>query len=161
MYEPALDSIIHYKRNRYFLIGGSAQTKGLHQFATGYKEQPGREGTWRDAEDGLLEGNTIAQGSVDSAVSFELDLLPGSTGAVHYWIVCARSLKQVLDLTLKVKEIGAEQLLMETENYWAAWLNKKNIRLASLPRNILSAYKNSLLIMRTHADNQGGIIASC
>ena len=112
-----MDSIIHYKRNRYFLIGGSAQKKGLHQFATGYKEQPGREGTWRDAEDGLLEGNTIAQGSVDSAVSFELDLLPNSVGSVHYWIVCARSLKQVLDLTLKVKEIGAEQLLMETENY--------------------------------------------
>ena len=160
MYESALDSIIHYKRNRYFLIGGSAQKKGLHQFATGYKEQPGREGTWKDAEDGLLEGNTIAQGSVDSAVSFELDLLPGSTGAVHYWIVCARSLQQVLDLTLKVKKIGAEQLLMETENYWAAWLNKKNLNLASLPRNILRAYKNSLLIMRTHADSQGGIIAS-
>jgi GH15 family glucan-1,4-alpha-glucosidase len=27
--------------------------------------------------------------------------------------------------------------------------------------NILRAYKNSLLIMRTHADSQGGIIASC
>jgi oligosaccharide amylase len=160
MYEPDLDSLIHYKRNRYFLISGLAQEKGLHQFATGYKEQPGREGTWRDAEDGLLEGNTIAQGSVDSAVSFELNLLPNSVGFVHYWIVCARSLKQVQGITLKVKEIGVEQLLMETENYWAAWLNKKNISLVSLPRNILAAYKNSLLIMRAHADSQGGIIAS-
>ena len=160
MYEPALDSIIHYKRNRYLLIGGSAQKKGLHQFATGYKEQPGREGTWRDAEDGTLEGNTIAQGSVDSAVSFELNLLPNSVGSVYYWIACARSLKQVQDITQKVKEIGAEQLLIETENYWAAWLNKKNISLANLPGNILRAYKNSLLIMRAHADSQGGIIAS-
>ncbi len=160
MYEPILDSIIHYKRNRYFLIGGTAQDKGLHQFATGYKEQPGREGTWRDAEDGLLEGNPIAQGSVDSAVSFELDLEPNSLGIVHYWVACAPSLKKVIDLTGKVKEIGAEQLLMETENYWAAWLNKKNIRLSGLPRKILSAYKNSLLIMRAHADSQGGIIAS-
>ena len=33
--------------------------------------------------------------------------------------------------------------------------------LCNLPRDILRAYKNSLLIMRTHADSQGGIIASC
>jgi GH15 family glucan-1,4-alpha-glucosidase len=161
MYEPTLDSIIHYKRNRYFLIGGGTPTKGLHQFSTGYKEQPGREGTWKDAEDGILEGNPIAQGSVDSAISIELDLLPNSSGLVYCWIVCAQSLKQARDLVFKLKKTGPEQLLLETENYWAVWINKKDRRLSSLPRNILRAYKNSLLIMRTHADSQGGIIASC
>jgi GH15 family glucan-1,4-alpha-glucosidase len=161
MYEPTLDSIIHYKRNRYFLVGGGTSKKGLHQFSTGYKEQPGREGTWKDAEDGILEGNPIAQGSVDSAISIELDLLPNSSGLVYCWIVCARSLKQGADLVFKLKRIGPEQLLLETENYWAAWINKKDKRLSNLPRNILRAYQNSLLIMRTHADSQGGIIASC
>jgi GH15 family glucan-1,4-alpha-glucosidase len=162
MYEPTSGSIIHYKRNRYFLVCGvTSQNKGIHQFAAGYKEQPGREGTWRDAEDGLLEGNPIAQGSVDSAVSFELDLQARSKGLIYYWITCAKSLKRSVDLNTIVKKIGVEQLLLETENYWAAWVNKKDIMLCNLPRNILRAYKNSLLIMRTHADSQGGIIASC
>lgn len=162
MYEPTLDSIIHYKRNRYFLISGvTSQNRGIHQFATGYKEQPGREGTWKDAEDGLLEGNLIARGSVDSAVSFELDLQARSTGLIYYWIACAKSLEQAADLNSRIKRIGVEQLFLETENYWAAWLNKKDILLCNLQKNILRAYKNSLLIMRTHADSQGGIIASC
>ena len=31
----------------------------------GLKGQPGKEGTWRDAEDGTLAGHPVAQGSVD------------------------------------------------------------------------------------------------
>ena len=161
MHDPALDSIIHYKRNRYFLISGiTSQKKGLHQFSTGYKEQPGREGTWRDAEDGILEGNPIAQGSVDSVVSFELDMQSDSEEIIYYWIACARSMKQVVDLDAKIRKIGAGQLLLETENYWAAWINRKGMNLYYLPKNVLRAYKNSLLVMRAHADRQGGIIAS-
>ena len=73
-------SIIHYKRKRYFLINGlTDQNDGIYQFATGYKESFGREGTWKDAEDGDLQGNPIAQGSVDSAVSFKLEMQPEST----------------------------------------------------------------------------------
>ncbi len=162
MYESSLGSVIHYKRDRYFSVSGStSQKKGIHQFATGYKEQLGREGTWKDAEDGILEGNRIAQGSVDSAISFELDLGSRSVGSIYYWIACGNNLKQVANLNSLVEKIGVEQLLLATENYWAAWVNKKDIMLCSLPRNILRAYKKSLLIMRAHADNQGGIIASC
>ncbi len=66
MYDSALNSIIHYKRMRYFLIDGiTSQGKGIHQFATGSKEIPGMTGTWVDAEDGLLSGFPISQGSVD------------------------------------------------------------------------------------------------
>jgi len=119
-----------------------------------------RMGIWKDAEDGILEGNPIAQGSVDSAVSFELDLQPSSMEIIYYWIACGRSMKQVADLDLEVKKMGVEQLLLETENYWAAWVNRKEIDLYRLPRNILKAYKTSLLVMRAHADRQGGIIAS-
>ena len=37
-----------------------------HRWATGQKGVNGREGTFRDAEDGVLTGNPIAQGAVDS-----------------------------------------------------------------------------------------------
>jgi len=162
MHEPAQNAVIHYKRQRYFLIDGvTSEGAGIYQFATGYKELPGREGTWKDAEDGVLSGNPIAQGSVDSAVSFEMDLLAESIGTLYYWIACGRNLKQVVELDSMVKKIGVEQLLLESENYWSAWVNKKEINLSILPKEIIRTYKNSLLIMRSHADSRGGIIASC
>ena len=93
MYDSALNSVIHYKRKRYFLIDGiTSQGKGIYQFATGVKEIPGMEGTWIDAEDGLLDGFPISQGSVDSTVSFELDLAPKSYESLYYWIACGQDL---------------------------------------------------------------------
>ena len=162
MHDPTLNALIHYKRQRYFLVNGvTSKGTGIHQFAAGHKELPGREGTWKDCEDGILSGNPIAQGSVDSAVSFELDLLAQSKGIIYYWIACGRNLKQVENLDAKVKKSGVEQLLLESENYWAAWVNRKEINLSVLPKEIIRAYKNSLLIIRGHADSRGGIIASC
>jgi len=38
MYEPSLNSIVHYKRKRYFLIDGvTDQDSGIYQYATGQK----------------------------------------------------------------------------------------------------------------------------
>jgi GH15 family glucan-1,4-alpha-glucosidase len=162
IYDPKLKSIVHYKRKRYFLIDGlTDQNHGIYQFATGHKESLGKEGTWRDAEDGVLQGNPVAQGSVDSTVSFKLEMQPRSSNTVYYWIACGRNLNQVEDLDLKVKETGVEQMLLETENYWSAWVNRENTDLSVLPREIIRLFKTSLLVMRTHVDNGGGIISSC
>ncbi len=162
MYEPAINAMIHYKRQRYFLVNGiTTMGEGISQFAAGHKELPGREGTWRDAEDGILSGNSIAQGSVDSAVGFDLDLLPGSQGIIYYWIACGRNLSQVMELDGRVRNTGVEQMLLETENYWSAWVNKREVDLGHLPREIMRAYKSSLAIMSALEDRRGGIIASC
>ena len=162
LYEPSLGAIIHYKRNRYFLINGNTEHNvGFYEFATGQKESFGREGTWRDAEDGTLSGNPIAQGSVDSAVSFRLELNGNSEETIYYWIACGKTLETVKKLNLSVKKIGVEQMLLETENYWSAWINKESFDLNVLPREIRRLVKTSLLVMRTHVDSEGGIIASC
>jgi GH15 family glucan-1,4-alpha-glucosidase len=162
MYEPDSGGIIHYKGRRYFLINGQTdKNEGIFQFATGYKESPGKQGTWKDAEDGLLEGNPIAQGTVDSTVSFRLQLLPESTAAVYYWIACGKNIEEVGELDSIARKTGADQLLLEVENYWSAWVNKKEIDLAPLHRNVARMFKTSLLVMRTHVDNGGAVIASC
>ena len=98
--------------------------KGFYQYAIGYKEVEGREGTWRDAEDGQLSTNAVAQGAVDSAVSFKLDIPPHGYGVIHYWIACGNSLGEVTALDSAVKAVGVEQMLLEVENYWSAWLNR-------------------------------------
>ena len=107
MYDSALNSIIHYKRKRYFLVNGvTSQGKGIYQFATGVKDIPGMEGTWVDAEDGLLGGFPISQGSVDSTVSFELDLAPRSYELLYYWIACGQNLNDVQNLDSRIKSTG-------------------------------------------------------
>ncbi len=162
IYEPNLQSIIHYKRKRYFLINGiTDQNQGIYQFATGQKESFGKEGTWKDAEDGELQGNPVAQGSVDSTISFKIEIEPNSSNTLYYWIACGKDLNQIKNLDAQIKKTGVEQLLLETENYWSAWINKQNIDTRILPRDVARLFKTSLLIMRSHVDNNGGIISSC
>src|SRR5438128_2679613 len=75
LYDPQLKALIHYKGPRYFLINVSGEGfRGVREFATGLKGQPGKEGTWRDAEDGELQGHPIAQGSVDSTLGVPLQI---------------------------------------------------------------------------------------
>ena len=65
LYDPRLKAVIHYRGPRYFLVNVSVGGRtGVDEWATGTKEFGGEEGTWRDAEDGRLERNPIAQGSV-------------------------------------------------------------------------------------------------
>jgi GH15 family glucan-1,4-alpha-glucosidase len=161
LYHPDTQAIIHYKGQRYFLINGiTDQNQGIYQFATGYKESAGFEGTWKDAEDGVLSGNPIAQGSVDSTISFRFHMLPDTSNTVYYWIGCAKNLEAVEELNSRVKVVGVEQLLLETENYWSAWVNKRNVDLSHLPGDVVQLYKTSLLVMRMHVDSEGAIIAS-
>jgi GH15 family glucan-1,4-alpha-glucosidase len=162
MYEPSLQSIIHYKRKRYFLINGlTDEGTGIYEFATGQKESFGKEGTWKDAEDGVLSGNPISQGSVDSTVSFKLEMPPKSTSIIYYWIACGKNIEKVKELNAVAKGTGLEQLLLETENYWSAWVNKQSLNLSIMPNEVAKMFKTSLIIMRSHVDNHGAIISSC
>ncbi len=160
LFEPQLGGIVHYKGKRYFLVGGATGGKGFYQYAVGYKELEGKEGTWRDCEDGELGNNPVAQGAVDSAVSFRLDIPPHGYSIVHYWIVCGTSFGEVSSLNSVVKNVGVEQMLLEVENYWSAWLNRLRLDLNVLPKDVGRLYKRSLLLMRTHVDRQGGFLAS-
>ena len=159
-FEPNLSAIIHYKGKRYFLVGGTTGGKGFYQYAVGHKEVEGKEGTWRDSEDGQLSTNPVAQGAVDSTVSFKLEIPPHGYGVIHYWIACGNSLSEVTALDSEVKKTGVEQMLLEVENYWSAWLNRLKIDLNILPREVARLFKRSLLLMRAHLDNHGGFLAS-
>lgn len=75
MYEHGQRSMIHYKRGRYFLVDGITHVETqIHEYAAGQKEGFDKECAWKDAEDGALSKNPIAQGYVDSAVSYRKEL---------------------------------------------------------------------------------------
>src|SRR5215213_24975 len=76
-FDPELKSIVHYRAKRYLMVtfygpapagspAGAIGPQGIDEYATGTAGFHGAEGTWRDAEDGHLQGNPIAQGAVDS-----------------------------------------------------------------------------------------------
>src|SRR5262249_21781331 len=102
-FEPRYRSITHYKDRRYFLVnvvkGGKV---GVDQYATGRKDASGAEGTWRDAEDGQLGENAIAQGAVDSTVAAHLEVPANGRAGCHYLIAIGKSWEAVQELHTRV-----------------------------------------------------------
>ena len=159
-YDPKTDAIIHFKKDRYFLISGLSGEKGLFQFAVGVTEFGGLRGTWKDAEDGNLSNNPVAHGSVDSTISLKTKIHGRGQRTIHYWIAAGTNLEEVTKLHRIVTETGPERLIRKTEEYYKAWANKSQIGFGDLPPNIIQMFKRSLLILRTQIDNRGAIIAS-
>jgi len=160
-FDPRTGSIIHYKANRYFLINCSSSGKyGIHHFACGDKEVPGREGVWKDADDGELSGNPVSWGSADSAIGIWLHLPPRGKADSFYWIAAGTHYKEVARLNRDVIEIMPDELIKRTSDYWGAWINKEKRSFADLPESVKDIYNRSLLILRTQIDSKGAIIAA-
>lgn len=162
LYDPRLRCVIHYKRQRYFLanlsVGGVA---GVQQYATGVKAYDGLEGTWRDAEDGVLGGNPIAQGSVDSTIGTSLWLEPGGRGECYYWLAAGQSHREVRILNQLIMEKTPELLLSRTASYWSLWTRcAGGSEKSDLSPACQRLYRRSLLMIRTHIDNNGAVVAA-
>lgn len=159
-FDPVSRGVCHYKRNIYIMANGITQGKGVFQYATGRKRFRGAEGTWKDAEDGWLEGNPIDHGSVDSTISFEMHLEAGEEENLWYWMVLGDRLDAVRGLDALVREQRPGYLLEETKRYWRNWVNRYDWNFGDLPEKVFNLFKQSLLIIRTQCDNNGAIIAA-
>jgi GH15 family glucan-1,4-alpha-glucosidase len=159
-WDPALSAMIHYKRDRWFMMGAQGPAGGVHQFATGRKRFQGAEGTWRDAEDGVLEGHPISQGAVDSTMSLLAPLGPGEEADLYVWTACAPDYNAARHLHAKVIETGPGDLLAEVEGYWRSWIENGRYDLEPLPHDMQEAFKRSALVVRTQVDNGGAIVAA-
>lgn len=160
VYQPDLGVVYHYKKGKYFMANGFSSTGGIYQYATGTKRFRGAEGTWRDAEDGHLQGNPIAQGSVDSTISFRLELPPKGQDTVYYWIAVARNFQEARRLNEYVLQRFPETIILSVEAYWKQWVNKISFEGITLPADVMGLYKRSLLIIRTQIDKRGAITAA-
>jgi len=156
-FDPETYALIHYKRDRYFLIKTAPH---FASFATGRKAFRGQEGTWRDAEDGNLEGGVITEGSVDSTLGVFLQLEPQEAKDFFYWICVGKTHEEVALLNSHVKNETPQALLNYTENYWRVWVNKNDVDFGELSPEVIALYKRSLLLIRTQIDNDGAILAA-
>lgn len=184
-YEPYTNTVIHYREKRYFLVGALTDNPqecaighhggvydsvlhskrrvsscGISSFSIGKANYRGLEGTWRDAEDGELGRNPIEQGSVDSTVGVHCIVNPGKETEVTLSLCAGKTLDEVVNMQQFVLEETPERLLRNAHNYWKSWVNKTHRSFGSLSPQIADLYKRSLLMVRMHADNHGGIIAA-
>jgi len=159
-FNPHKQSIVHYKGKRVFWVSGLADGKSFDDYCVGVAGVKGKEGTWKDAEEGALSKNAVEHGSVDSTIGFSLEMGGESERQVVYWITAGKYLSEAEELHDYILDKSPDHIMETTQDFWHAWVEKSEIDFSSLPKEFADLFKKSLLIMRTHVDAGGGIIAS-
>jgi len=160
-YDPTHATVVHYKGCRVFVVDGrTVDGRGIDDYTIGMFEYEGKEGSFRDAEDGTLSRNAVEHGSVDSVVRFTLKCEPKLKSQLFYWICAGKSLDEAFSLNDMVLSKQPENMLHSTEQFWNAWINKLPRDLRFLTPDQKKLFDTSLFILRSHTDNRGGIVAS-
>jgi GH15 family glucan-1,4-alpha-glucosidase len=163
LFDPRHRGVIAYKANRYFMIGGAAGPDfGVSTWANG-KKGNGLQGTWVDAEDGVLGKNPIEQGSVDCTVGFDFGPAgPNEARTVNHWVCMGTRLSEVTTYGQElILSKGADTYHGRTLTYWHVWSEKDHRHIdEELGADVSDLYRRSILTARTHVDNRGAIIAS-
>lgn len=166
-FEPELNAIVHYRRKRYFLTGGAWKNgkrgkinHGMDQFTVGKSGLHEKEGTFRDAEDGILSGNSIEQGSIDSTIGFSNTFAAGEEKVLYVWICAGKEYGGVSRNQQRIYQMGAEKIFNHTKHFWEQWIDRTHRDFYNLPEEIISLFQQSLLLIRAHTDNRGAVIAS-
>jgi GH15 family glucan-1,4-alpha-glucosidase len=166
VYQKDRNVVIHYKRSRYFLTGVLKSAvpqkiqSDIDDYAVGQAEEGKAEGTFKDAEDGFLSKNPIAQGSVDSTIGVYLKIPGKSKTTVYYYLTAGEDFKQVYELHDLVFIEGPEGMLTHAEECQRSWVGQTTIEMSGISPRLASLLKRSLLVIKTQIDKGGAIIAA-
>lgn len=161
-YDPETRGLVLYKDDSYFLVN-TADDKGesgIDHWSIGAKRVGSAEGTWRDAEDGVLGRNAIAQGSVDATVGVNLTVPAAGEVSAAMWLACGNSYERVRELNGVILNKSVSKMFSRTDAYWRLWVRKGDFPGVDLPENVRELFVKSQLILRTQIDNRGAIIAA-
>lgn len=159
-YLPDSDAILHYRGRRAFIISGLYNNKPFDQHSIGLFGIEGREGTYRDADDGELSGCNGEHGRVDSTMRFKLDLDPLSSERVHYWIAAGTSTREALYIHKKIVTKGVSHFLHHTADHWKKWLEPALLISEKIDKAHQDSFMHSVMIIKAHIDKRGAVIAS-
>ena len=159
-YDPQSNTVIHYEGRRAFLANAWMDGHGLSDFTVGIFHIEGKEGTYKDAEDGVLSKNSIEHGSVDSTISMNFRTKGESVETFHYWFTVGHSVDEAKDLNQYVLGHTPDEVMLGARNYWNAWVERNNWNYYGLGDNLIDLFKKSQFYLRSHVDKHGGIIAS-
>lgn len=162
LYVPSGNYILDYKGWCSLLIYAQNQNgQPFDQFAVGNYGIENKEGTFRDAEDGILSGNLVEHGGVDSVVRCTDNVHAHDSTTVSYWVIAGQSQFDAEIVHRMLIQQSLPKRLDITREHWRDWLAVGKDKLAKIDPQYLGLAKKSLLIVKAHIDNHGGIIASC
>jgi GH15 family glucan-1,4-alpha-glucosidase len=159
-YLPDSDAILHYRGRRAFVISGISDGRPFDQYTVGLFGIEGREGTYRDADDGELSFGTVEHGRVDSTLRFQLSIEAHGSTRVHYWIAAGTSLRAALAVHKQIHDSGLDALAHQTASWWHKWLQPALSVSERLPQDHRESFVRSAMIMKSQIDKRGAVIAS-
>ena len=165
-YDPELKSMVHYRAKRYlaatfFHEGSNGECdQRVDEFATGTSGFGGAEGTYRDAEDGQLGMNPIAQGAVDSTMSVNVTVPANGSATVYMAVIAGKSRDEIADLGAWLTRQTPGGVIRRTTSYWRLWSQGAGIQFGDLPDKVVKLFKRSMLTVRTQIDEDGAILAA-
>ncbi|MDO8520758.1 MAG: glycoside hydrolase family 15 protein [bacterium] len=159
-YDPATHTVIHYEGQRAFLVNASTGEHGFYDYSVGLFQLEGKEGTYKDAEDGTLSKNPIEHGRVDSTISVSLQIPKESVRSFCFWLAAGTSVDEVKELNRYVLHHTPENLINSARDYWHAWVERNEWNFYGLGENVVELFKKSQFYLRSHVDQHGGILAS-
>lgn len=160
-YLPGETAILHYKGRRAFVVGGqNHEGKPFDQYSVGLFNLGSDDGTYRDAEDGELARNNVEHGTVDSVIGFTQRLEAHGSTRVSYWVAAAKTQQAAIDLHRHTKEQGVFERLRVTHQFWQLWLEPAEQMISQMPEEMRGAVRKSLLVLKSHMDKHGAVIAS-
>lgn len=161
-YLPDSKAILTYRGNRAFVVGGNhAQGGSFDQHSLGLFAIEGHDGTYRDAEDGVLANNTVEHGRVDSTLGFDLQLKPHSSRRVYYWVAAGTEVRQAIDLHDMVQDKkNALNRLLATHHWWSDWTSPARKAAEHIDEEFRESFIQSVMLIKSHLGHNGALIAS-
>ncbi len=159
-YDPRDKVIIHYKGRRVFLVNTLYEGRAFDEYSVGLLGIEGKDGTYKDAEDGKLSGNPIEHGQVDSVVGVGLDIPAKEEALIYYFMCIGKSIERVKRLNEYVLARHPKAIIKSTIDYWRAWVTARNFSFYGLGPQMIELFNKSLIFLRTHVGYNGSIIAS-
>lgn len=159
-YLPDSNAILHYRGRRAFIISGMNEDRSFDQYSIGLFGIEGHEGSFRDADDGLLSSNNVEHGRVDSILGFTLRIPAQSSKRVHYWVSCGMSTREALYIHKQMRDQGLSKRLHLTADWWHQWLQPALEVSKRVPEAHQDMFIQSLMIVKSQIDKRGAVIAS-
>jgi len=159
-YLPEQHAILHYRGRRAFIIAGMADGQPFDQHSIGLFGIEGREGTYRDADDGELSFSNVEHGRVDSTIRFKLIVGPHSSARAHYWIAAGTSMREALYVHRQIESDGLPKRLHMTADWWREWLKPAEIAAERVSASLRENFLQSVMIIKSQIDKRGAVIAS-
>lgn len=159
-YLPDSDAILHYRGRRAFIISGRHNNQPFDQYTIGLFGIENHEGSFKDAEDGLLSQNTVEHGRVDSVIGFTLQIGQHSSERAQYWVSAGMSIREALYIHKQIEDHGLLKRLHITADWWHHWLKPTLKAAEKVPYDHQEMFIKSMMIMKSQLDKRGAVIAS-